>query len=115
MRRAARPTISILDKKALDTFPKIDDTVFVAQVNPADGYVNVLFETAAETYQDRASFGAVKTSGATAVVCYNNRDEERAMLSDFTDINAIPSFVKGCMDPLIGEFTRVTESRYLQV
>ena len=49
------------------------------------------------------------------MICYNNRDGESSILSDLSDVDAIPKAVKTCMEPLIGEFTRVTEVKYLQV
>lgn len=115
MKRATQPIISSLDEETSKTFPLIGETVFIAHLNPADAYVDVLFRAEAETYHDRASFGATGTSGASSIICYNNRDDESAVLSDLAAIDAIPKFVKSCMEPLIGEFTRVTESKYLQV
>ena len=87
----------------------------VAHLNPKDDHVEHLLGSFAETYRDRISFGALETSGATGLICYNNKDGESSILSDLSDIDAIPKFVKNCMEPLIGEFTRVTEAKYLQV
>lgn len=57
----------------------------------------------------------LKTTGATGLICYNNRDGESSILSDLSNVDAIPKSLKACMEPLIGEFTRVTEVKYLQV
>ena len=110
-----RPAISILDEKSSGKFQAIDDIVVVAHLNPRDDHVERLFRDFADTYRDRISFGALETSGATGLICYNNKDGESAILSDLSDVDAIPKFVKACAEPLIGEFTRVTELKYLQV
>ncbi len=115
LERASHHTISRLDDKLLTTFKKSDDIVFIAQLDPRDDHIDVLFKDVAEAYRDRASFGVARTSGATTIICYNNKDDESEIITDLFDIVAIPRFVKTCLEPLIGEFTRVTEVKYLQV
>ncbi|KAI0401511.1 thioredoxin-like domain-containing protein [Xylaria palmicola] len=114
LKRAVRPAITILDEERSNKFQSIDDTVFIAQINPGDEHAATAFQTIAAQYQDRASFGSRETTGTTTVMCYNNKDEQRFTLSDLTAINALPKLVESCLTPLIGEFTRANEMKYLQ-
>ncbi|KAI0025077.1 ER-resident thioredoxin [Xylariomycetidae sp. FL0641] len=113
-KRAARPPITQLTEKKLATFPSSDDVVFMAQLNPADAHVAELYRAAAAKYHDRATFGRAGTDGPTALVCQNNRNEQRAELADFAAVDALPAFVESCLRPLVGEFTRANEMQYLQ-
>ncbi|KAI1124157.1 thioredoxin-like domain-containing protein [Nemania abortiva] len=112
--RAVRPAITVLDEKKSVNFQSVDDTVIIARINPRDGHLTTAFKTIASQFRDRASFGSLDTAGATTVACYNNRDEQKFTLSDFAAINALPKLVESCMTPLIGEFTRANELKYLK-
>ncbi|KAI0469366.1 hypothetical protein F4859DRAFT_487936 [Xylaria cf. heliscus] len=114
LKRAVRPTITILDEEKSTKFQSVDETVLIAHVNPRDEHVVTAFETIASQYQDRASFGSIATEGITTIVCYNNKDEQKFTLSDLLAIDALPKLVDSCMAPLIGEFTRGNEMKYLQ-
>ncbi|KAI0397151.1 hypothetical protein F5Y17DRAFT_12558 [Xylariaceae sp. FL0594] len=97
------------------------------------------FKALASKYRDRATFGLVsgpegsandsesstRNNGTVAedvdedvdvtVTCYNNQDEQRFTMSGVpTAFDALENLFKTCREPLIGEFTRVTEKRYLQ-
>ncbi|KAI1488922.1 ER-resident thioredoxin [Biscogniauxia mediterranea] len=114
LKRAVRPAVSKLSEKKLATFPTVDDIVFIAHLNPEDEHIKHGYKTIASQYQDRASFGAVETKSSTNVVCYNNKDGQQSKISDLAAIDALPNFVQACMEPLIGEFTRANEMKYLQ-
>ncbi|KAI1305525.1 thioredoxin-like protein [Xylaria venustula] len=114
LKRAARPTITFLNKEKTTNFQSADETVFIARINPNDEHITAIFKEIATQYHDRASFGVVDTGGSTIVECYNNRDEQKFTLSDLTAIDALPKLVKNCMAPLIGEFTRANEMEYLE-
>ncbi|KAI1471934.1 uncharacterized protein F4812DRAFT_456036 [Daldinia caldariorum] len=118
LKRAVRPTITPLpsDKKAA-AFQSSDDHAVIARISPRDSHVRVLYETLASQYRDRLSFGLAKTKTgeeATTVACYNNRDGQQFTVSDLTPINALSELVERCLTPVIGEFTRANEMKYLQ-
>ncbi|KAI1506430.1 ER-resident thioredoxin [Biscogniauxia marginata] len=114
LKRAVRPAVSKLSENKLAAFKTVDDVVFIAHLNPNDEHIKDAFKTVASQYRDRSSFGSVETSGSTNIVCYNNRDGQRSKISDLTAIDSLPKFVETCMEPLIGEFTRANEMKYLQ-
>ncbi|KAI0967959.1 thioredoxin-like protein [Xylaria arbuscula] len=114
LKRAARPTVTSLNEEKATNFQSVDETVVIARINPGDEHITAAFREIASQYQDRASFGVVDTSGNTMVECYNNKDEQKFILSDLTAIDALPRLVKNCAAPLIGEFTRANEMEYLQ-
>ncbi|KAI0450380.1 hypothetical protein F5B21DRAFT_491034 [Xylaria acuta] len=114
LKRAVRPAITVLDEDKSTDFQSVDETVFIAHVNPRDEHVAAAFKTAASQHHDRASFGSMDTEGNTITVCYNNGDQQKFELSVWTDIDALPKLVEDCMAPLIGEFTRGNEMKYLQ-
>ncbi|KAH9885912.1 thioredoxin-like domain-containing protein [Xylariomycetidae sp. FL2044] len=113
-RRASRPVVTKLNDKKITTFQSIDNVVVVAHLNPRDEHVDISYKALASRLKDRASFGLMETTGTTTVLCYNNRDDEQYTLSDLTAISALPDFVEACMKPLVGEFTRANEMKYLQ-
>ena len=115
LKRAHRPTITILDDDKTASFQSIDETVLIAHVNPRDEHVTTAFKAIASQFEDRASFGLKDTEGITTVECFNNRDEQKFTLSDLTAVDALSKLIKSCSAPLIGEFTRANELEYLQV
>ncbi|KAI5928202.1 ER-resident thioredoxin [Camillea tinctor] len=114
LKRALRPAVSRLSEKKLAKFSAVDDIVFIAHLNPEDEHIKDAYQKIASQYQDRASFGSLETEGQTRVVCYKNKDAQQSKISDLTAIDALPKFVQTCMEPLIGEFTRANEMKYLQ-
>ncbi|KAI8964803.1 hypothetical protein F5Y11DRAFT_345255 [Daldinia sp. FL1419] len=114
LKRAVRPAVTVLDSKNTASFQSSDDHTVVARINPKDQHIKVLYDTLASQYRDRLSFGSVKTDKATTVACYNNRDGQQFTISDLTSINALPRLVESCLEPVIGEFTRANEMKYLQ-
>jgi protein disulfide-isomerase A1 len=115
LKRAGRPAITVLDEEKGANFQSVDETVIIARINSRDEHITTAFKTIASQFRDRASFGSLDTLGSTTVTCYNNRDEQKFTLSDLTAVDALPKLVESCMTPLIGEFTRANEIKYLQV
>lgn len=115
LKRAVRPAITILDEEKIVGFQSADETVLVAHINPRDEHIVTTFKTTASQFRDRASFGSVDTAGTTTVTCYNNRDEQKFTLSDLSAIDALSKLFESCATPLIGDFTRANEMKYLQV
>lgn len=73
-------------------------------------------EALADQYADRASFGLRLTDNQpSAVDCYNHPDDLKSSVADLTAVDAMPKLVTGCLTPLIGEFSRKNEGRFLQV
>ncbi|KAH8157953.1 hypothetical protein CIB48_g10294 [Xylaria polymorpha] len=114
LKRAVRPAITVLNEEKSADFQSVDETVLIAHINSRDEHVTTAFEAIASQYQDRASFGSIDTEGITTIVCYNNRDEQKFTLTDLTAIDALPKLFESCTAPLIGEFTRGNELKYLQ-
>ncbi|KAI1389169.1 thioredoxin-like domain-containing protein [Hypoxylon trugodes] len=116
LKRAIRPIITSLDSDAkISAFQSSDDYTAIAQINPQDSHVKTAYETLASQYRDRVSFGLVEvTDIPTAVGCYNNCDSLQFTISDFTSIDALPKLIENCLEPVIGEFTRASEVKYLQ-
>ncbi|KAJ8121305.1 hypothetical protein ONZ43_g2210 [Nemania bipapillata] len=96
------------------SFQSVDETVVIARIDPRDEHISTTFKTIASQFQDRASFGSLDTAGSTTVTCYNNKDEQKFTLSDLTAVDALPKLIESCMTPLVGEFTRANEIKYLQ-
>lgn len=115
LKRAVRPAITIVDEEKVASFQSIDETVLIAHMNPRDEHIVTAFKTMASQFRDRASFGSLDTTGTTTVTCYNNRDEQKFTLSDLSAIDALSKLFESCNAPLIGEFTRANEMKYLQV
>ncbi|KAI1858043.1 uncharacterized protein JN550_012936 [Neoarthrinium moseri] len=114
LRRASRPTVTLLDERKITAFQSIDDAVVVAHLNARDTHIQEAFKSLASRFKDRASFGSLETTEQTTIVCYNNRDNEQSTTSDLAAIDSLPSFVSACMTPLIGEFSRRNEVKYFQ-
>ncbi|KAI1769948.1 hypothetical protein F4818DRAFT_446796 [Hypoxylon cercidicola] len=114
IKRAVRPSITVLNDKKVQAFQSSDDYVVVAQINPQDEHIKTAYKTLASQYQDRLSFGSADTASATTVSCLNNRDSQQFTLSDLSAIDALPKLIESCLTPVIGEFTRANEMKYLQ-
>jgi len=116
LKRASRPVVTDLvdDEGKATAFQSVDEAVLIAHVNPRDEHVAAAFKTLASRFRDRATFGLVPAATST-VACYNNRDEQKFTVSDFSAVNALDRLFESCTAPLIGEFTRASEMRYLQV
>jgi protein disulfide-isomerase A1 len=115
LRRAGRPTVSTLNQKKITAFQSIDDIVIISNLNPRDEHIQTAFQSLAAQYKDRMSFGSLETNGQSTVVCYNNKDDEQSTLSDLTAVGSLDAFIDACTTPLVGEFSRRNEMKYLQV
>lgn len=107
--------MTLLDEKKFTAFQSIDDSVLVAYLNPHDTHIEAAFRSLAHRYKDRASFGFLETDKPSSVVCYRNKDDEQMNAGNLAAIGALPSFVEACIKPLIGEFSRRNELKYMQV
>jgi protein disulfide-isomerase A1 len=107
--------VSTLSDREITAFQSIDDVVIVAHINRRDGHIQTLFNSLAARYQDRASFALLETTGDSTIVCYKNKDNEQFATSDLAAISSVATFVENCLAPLIGEFSRRNELKYLQV
>ncbi|KAH8203761.1 hypothetical protein TruAng_002054 [Truncatella angustata] len=114
LRRASRPAVTTVDEKKVTAFQSVDDAVVVAHLNLRDSHLRTLFGSLAHRYKDRASFGALQTDEQSSIVCYNNRDDEQLSTSDLTAIETLSTFVESCIQPLVGEFSRRNEHKYMQ-
>ncbi|KAI0384675.1 thioredoxin-like domain-containing protein [Hypomontagnella monticulosa] len=115
LKRAVRPSVTTLDSEAkITSFQSSDDHVVIARINPQDAHVKDAYAKLAAQYKDRLSFGAAKTKSATTVSCFNNADGQQFSISDLSAIDALPKLIATCLEPVIGEFTRVSEMKYLQ-
>ncbi|KAI1173005.1 hypothetical protein F4777DRAFT_480519 [Nemania sp. FL0916] len=114
LKRATRPAITVLDEAKSADFQSVDETVFIAQINPVDEHVTTALKTLASRFRDRVSFASIDTAGTSSVSCYNNRDEQKFSLADLLAVDAMQKLLESCMAPLIGEFTRANEMNYLQ-
>ncbi|KAI2616242.1 hypothetical protein GGR54DRAFT_631749 [Hypoxylon sp. NC1633] len=114
MKRAIRPTVTALDSEKISAFQSSDDYVVIARINPQDPHVKVAYDTLASQYHDRLSFGSEETDAASTVSCYNNRDGQQFNVADLTPIDALSKLIETCLEPVIGDFTRANELKYLQ-
>ncbi|XDG03576.1 hypothetical protein ABKA04_003191 [Annulohypoxylon sp. FPYF3050] len=97
LKRAVRPSITALTSESKATkFQSGDDYTVIAQINAQDPHIKTAYEKLASQYKDRLSFG------------------QQFTISDLTGINALPKLIESCLEPVIGEFTRVNEMKYLQ-
>ncbi|OTA99877.1 hypothetical protein M426DRAFT_324763 [Hypoxylon sp. CI-4A] len=115
LKRAVHPSVRTLNSEAkIAKFQSSDDYAVVARINTQDSHVRTAFDKLASQYHDRLSFGRAETEGATMVSCYNNRDGQQFTVSDLSAIDALLRLVESCLTPVIGEFTRASEMKYLQ-
>ncbi|XXG96354.1 hypothetical protein Hte_002636 [Hypoxylon texense] len=114
IKRAARPSVTNLKNEKIQAFESSDDYVVVARINSQDAHIKTAYNTLASQYQDRLSFGSAETTSATTVSCFNNQDSQQFTISDLTAIDALPKLIESCLTPVIGEFTRANEMKYLQ-
>ncbi|KAI2465625.1 thioredoxin-like domain-containing protein [Annulohypoxylon bovei var. microspora] len=115
LKRAVRPSITTLKSESKITkFQSGDDYTVIAQINAQEPHIKTAYEKIASQYQDRLSFGSAETTSATTVSCYNNRDVQQFTVADLTGIDALPKLIESCLEPVIGEFTRANEMKYLQ-
>ncbi|KAI1106425.1 hypothetical protein F4804DRAFT_43165 [Jackrogersella minutella] len=115
LKRATRPSITTLRSEGkMTAFQPSDDYTVIARINAQDPHIKTMYDTLASQYHDRLSFGLAETTGATTVSCYNNRDGQQFTVPDLTSIVALPKLISSCLEPVIGEFTRANEMKYLQ-
>ncbi|KAI0133370.1 hypothetical protein F4776DRAFT_664129 [Hypoxylon sp. NC0597] len=115
LKRAVRPSVTPLNsEEKITAFQSSDDYAVVARINAQDPHIKTIYNTLASQYRDRLSFGSAETQAASAVSCYNNRDGQQFTVSDLSSIDALPKLIESCLTPVIGEFTRASEMKYLQ-
>ncbi|KAI1135797.1 hypothetical protein F5Y05DRAFT_161319 [Hypoxylon sp. FL0543] len=115
LKRAVRPSVTALNsEEKITAFQSSDDYAVVARINAQDPHVKTAYGKIASQYRDRLSFGLVETEAASTVSCYNNRDGQQFTISDLSSIDALPKLIESCLTPVIGEFTRANEMKYLQ-
>lgn len=103
-------------------FKSIDEAVFVAYLSPTDGWLKTAFESLGARNRDRFSFGITSNVrladlegvGVPSIVCYKPTEGEREIFSDEWGWKALEAFVETATAPLIGEFTRRNEIKYLR-
>ena len=116
LRRVRRPVITRLDHQNITSFLNIDDIVIVAHLTPDDENLSQRFESVANKYRDRFSFGATEIPAPPAGIgCYNNVDNIQTSTSELSTAESLLDFVKRCSAPLIPQLTRRNELQYLKV
>ncbi|OTA96273.1 hypothetical protein M434DRAFT_128661 [Hypoxylon sp. CO27-5] len=115
LKRAVRSSVTHLNsEEKITAFQSSDDYAVVARINTQDKHIETIYATLASHYRDRLSFGSAETEAASTVSCYNNRDSQQFTVSDLSSIDALPKLIESCLTPVIGEFTRANEMKYLQ-
>lgn len=120
LKRALRPPVTTLDSEAkIASFQPSDDHTVIARISPQDAHINAVYAKLAAQYKDRLSFGvaAETVSAATAtttISCFNNADGQHFSITDLTPIDALPKLIQTCLEPVIGAFTRASETKYLR-
>ncbi len=115
LRRSLRPTLSPLDDRNITSFLAVDDVVFVAHLAPGDANLADRFARLADKYRDRHSFALGPPQRQSAVVCYNNQDDEQHSTSQLETVESLEAFVALCARPLIVDLTRRNELEYMNV
>lgn len=117
LRRALRPTISILSDKNMTSFVGVDDVVLVAYLESGDESLERRFVAQATQLRDRYSFAigpSPDTGVQSTVTCYNNREGEQRVHADFSSISALEFFIQVCTKPSIQEMSRRNELELMQ-
>ncbi|KAI0830959.1 hypothetical protein F5Y06DRAFT_282011 [Hypoxylon sp. FL0890] len=115
LKRAGRPSVTSLNsKEKIASFQSGDDYAVVARINAQEPHIKTAYDKLASQYRDRLSFGLAETKAPSTVSCYNNRDGQQFDISDLSNIDALPKLIESCLTPVIGEFTRANEMKYLQ-
>lgn len=119
MKRATLPTVSTLDRSNITAFTSIDETVFIAYTLPGDKALKSTFTELATRYHDKYTFGiATETADSMtlpSIVCHQMREGEEKVFSAQASIDALEKFIEETTAPIIGEFTRRNEMKYMKV
>lgn len=123
LHRTTLPKISYLDKKNVSDFKSIDDAVFVAYIPDGEGHMKSTFTSLAKRHSDKFAFGIITDKSVPrseglqfpSIVCYRTEEGEREVFTGQHGINALQKFMESVTAPLIGEFTRRNEMKYMKV
>ncbi|KXX73302.1 Protein disulfide-isomerase [Madurella mycetomatis] len=115
LHRALRPTYLEADEHTFGPLALLDDVVIMAHLQPDDWDFFDQFRSLANKYRDRFSFVVsppIQDEKTSALVCYNNIDDEKRRAPDIMTVGALEEFIKLCAEPLIPELTRRNEAQY---
>ena len=123
MNRVTLPTVSTLDQGNITAFKSVDETVFIAYVPPGEEAFKSIFTELAARYHDKFTFGIVTdtslmtTDSMTlpSIVCHRGKEGEQEVLSAQPSIGVLEKFIEEATAPIIGEFTRRNEMKYMKV
>lgn len=97
--------------------------VFIAYISPEDDHLRNTYMTLASKYHSQYSFGLstssslAKSAGLTppTIVCIRPHEGEQEVLSGESRFDQIEKFIETATAPIIGEFTRRNEMKYMKV
>lgn len=118
LHRALRPTYLEADEHMFGSLTLLDDVVIMAHLQPDDWDFFDQFRSLVNKYRDRFSFVVappIQDEKTSALVCYNNIDDEKRRAPDIMAVGALEEFIKLCAEPLIPELTRRNEAQYASV
>ncbi|PMD25441.1 thioredoxin-like protein [Hyaloscypha hepaticicola] len=122
LNRATLPTISTLDSKNITDFKSLDEVVVIAYIPEEQTALESAFTELASRNHDKFTFGIVtdkllaqaENVQLPSVVVHKPREGEQEVLSGPSGIEALGKFLETASAPLIGEFTRRNELKYMK-
>lgn len=95
---------------------EIDDIVIVAHLKTDDTKTYDVFQKISSKYRERFSFAVATVDNAPArIECYNNMEDEKYTITEFSAIDSLDTFLQRCATFLVDELTRRNEGKYLNV
>jgi len=123
LHRVTSPTVSLLNQENITSFITSDETVFIAYISPENHHLHNTYTALATKYHSQYSFG-LSTSFQLAksaslsipsIVCIRPNEGEQEVLSGEARLDQIEKFIETATAPIIGEFTRRNEMKYMKV
>lgn len=123
MNRAPRPTVAKVDKSNITTFKSSDEIVFIAYIPDEEGHLKSTLIALAERHADKFMFGIASDPKVAitehmqfpSIVCHKMSEGEQEVFSGQAGIDALEKFIGTATAPIIGEFTRRNEMKYMKV
>ncbi|PBP19962.1 hypothetical protein BUE80_DR009202 [Diplocarpon rosae] len=122
MKRAELPEVSVLDHKNITSFKSVDGAVFIAYVTGFQHRLALLFAGLAKRYHDRYTFAMVTDSSLVkreglqypTIMCYKRSESKQHLFPVEVEVLDLEQWIANVTTPLVGEFTRRNEMKYLK-
>jgi protein disulfide-isomerase A1 len=122
LNRATLPIVSTIDQKNITAFKYADEVVVIAYFPQEEKTLRSAFTEIASRHHDKYTFGIVSDRSLAqaenipllSTVVYKPQEGEHEILSGPAGIDTLERFLGQATAPLIGEFTRRNELKYMK-